>query len=112
LYRAAGYDNRKTLDRLVNGNGTYLSAIAVKKALKGWGVDVSKLPPLDDDREHAAGEPVEEEWLREWIELGRELRTVANEDRFEFEVRKLRKLIEAHELVAEGTGTGQPPREE
>jgi len=86
--------------RLLRGDGSMLFAIAVKKALKGWGLDVSQLPPIEED---APAGGAEEEWLQEWVELGKELHRLANEDRFEVEVARIRKVIEAHELVAEGT---------
>lgn len=98
LIRAAGRENMKTLDRLVRDEGSLLFAYAVKKALKEWGADLSKLPSLDD------GNGPEEEWLRESIELGRQLHRLASDERYQFEVDRILEVIRAHELVAEGTG--------
>lgn len=97
LLEATKYDS-KTLTRLVNGNGSLLSALAVKRTLKDWGADVSMLPSLDE-----GGGGSMEEWEREWIELGRQLHRLASDQRFDVEVDRIRDVIRAHELVAEGT---------
>lgn len=97
LLKATNYDP-KTLTRLAAGSGSLLSALAVKRVLKDWGADVSILPSLDE----AGGEPMEE-WEREWRELGRQLYRLASEQRMRVEVDRIRDVIRAHELVAEGT---------
>lgn len=101
LARAAGYTGGPkdvTIDRLMRGQGSMLLAFAVKRALKDWGIDVSLLPPLDGE------ESALPDWQREWNELGERLRQVASPERFQVEVDRVIKVIEAHELVAEGTG--------
>lgn len=100
ILEAAHYSGVSTIDRLIRGDGSMLAAIAAKKVLKGWGLDVSKLPPLD---ETGSDESIED-WEREWAELGKQLHRLASEERYEVEVARIRKVIEAHELVAEGTG--------
>lgn len=94
--RAAKYKDPKTLWRLERGEGSYLSAVAARRALRGWGIDLSSLPSLDDD-----GDP-QEEWQREWMELGRQLHRLASDERFAVEVDRIREVIQLHEL-AEGT---------
>ncbi len=105
ILRATGRSGESTIARLVRGDGSMFFALAVKKALRGWGLDVSKLPSLgEEDEEGAAGSlGSTEEWLREWIELGERLHQVASEKRFQVEIERVRQVIRAHELVAEGT---------
>lgn len=97
LVRATSRD-MKTLDRLVRGEGSLLYAYRVLAVLRDWGADVSTLPSLE------RGEPPLEDWLREWIDLGRRLHDLASEERYLVEVRRIADVIRAHELVAEGTG--------
>jgi hypothetical protein len=96
LIDAAGYE-RKTLKRLIDGKGTIKSAHTVRRVLTGWGLDVSSLPPLVD-------EAMGEEWMRTWVELGKRLHHLANEERFQVELRRIKDVIRSHEVVAEGTG--------
>ena len=102
LVRAAGYESKKTLERLARGEGSLEFALAIRDQLQVWGVDVSTLPSLGVD----SGKSVEprEQWEREWMQLGRALYKLASDERFEVEKQRLRDLIRAHELVAEGTG--------
>jgi hypothetical protein len=105
LARAAGYTGGPkdpTIDRLVRGQGSLLLAFAVRRALKDWGIDVSVLPPLEGDSSLLP------DWQQEWNELGEQLHRVATPERFQVEVDRVRKVVEAHELVAEGTGTVRP----
>jgi hypothetical protein len=100
LLRATKYSGTSTIERLTRGEGSMLFAIHAKRALKEWGADVGKLPPLDDAED--GGEPLEE-WQREWRELGERLHQLASDKRFQVEVDRIREVIRAHELVAEGT---------
>lgn len=104
LVHAVGYESKKTLDRLAKGEGSLEFALAIRDQLQDWGADVSTLPPLGVER---AGAPLEP-WEREWLQLGRSLRDLASDERFEVEHQRIREVIRAHEIVAEGTGT--PPR--
>jgi hypothetical protein len=103
LVRAAGYESKKTLERLAKGEGSLEFALAIRDQLQAWGVDTSTLPSLGVDRSGFT-EP-REQWEREWMQLGRQLYKLASDERFEVEKQRLRELIRAHELVAEGTGT-------
>jgi len=98
LVRAAGRESMKTLDRLIKGEGSLHFAHDIRRVLKEWGADVSVLPSLDEE-----SNPALEEWEREWLDLGRSLRRVANDRRFQFELNRIRDVIRAHEVVAEGT---------
>lgn len=91
--------SQSTIDRLARGNGSMRFALSVKKVLKDWGADMSKVPPLDED---AMNGPIDE-WMREWIAVGERLHELASEKRFQVEVDRVRDVIRAHELVAEGT---------
>lgn len=104
LCDAAGYDSAKTIDRLARGEGSLAFALAAKRVLRSWGADVSRLPTLDEDGDQG------DERVREWVELGKRLRQLANDDRFDAELARVQKVIEAHELVAEGTGKHKPRR--
>lgn len=101
ILRAAKYDSRKTMDRLIRGDGSMKFAVAVLEALQGFGADVSTLPPLE------VGVPALDnasEWVQEWAQLGRKLWTLAGDEKLDFEMTRLRELVHAHEVVAEGTG--------
>lgn len=101
LLRATKYDSMKTLDRLIKGDGSMHFAAAVLQALQGWGVDVSQLPPLEvgvPDMENAS------EWVQEWSRLGRKFWATATDEKLSFEMERFRKLVDAAELMAEGTG--------
>lgn len=100
LARESGYTGGPkdpTIDRLMRGQGSLALAYAVRRTLKNWGLDVSKLPTLDDDEDLP-------EWKREWIALGDRLWQLADEKRFQVEIDHIRAVIHAHEVVAEGTG--------
>lgn len=100
LARESGYTGGPkdpTIDRLVRGEGSLLLAYAVRRTLKNWGLDVSLLPALDEDEDMP-------DWKREWIELGERLWQLASDERFQVEIDRIRDVIRAHELVAEGTG--------
>lgn len=92
-----------TLKRLLRGDGSMLSARAVKDTLRSWGVDVSTLPPIDADESGDADGPADPA-LREGLALVRRLWQLASDEKFRIEVERLRDLVRAHELVAEGTG--------
>lgn len=102
LVRAAGYESKKTLERLAKGEGSLEFALAIRGQLQAWGVDVSTLPSLGVD--HGKSTEPREAWEREWMQLGRQLYKLASDERFEVEKQRLRDLIRAHEMVAEGTG--------
>lgn len=97
LVRAVGYESKKTLDRLAKGEGSLEFALAIRDELQAWGADVAMLPSLGV--EGLRMEP----WEREWLDLGRRLHRLASDERFAVEKDRLRELIRAHELVAEGT---------
>lgn len=97
LVRAVGYESRKTLDRLAKGEGSLEFALVIRDQLRAWGADVSMLPPLGVEGLKL------ETWELEWLEIGRRLHRLASDERFSVEKDKLRELIRAHELVAEGT---------
>lgn len=100
ILRAAKYDSKKTLDRLIKGEGSMHFAAAVLQALQGFGADVSKLPPLDlgvPGIEHAS------EWVQEWAQLGKKLWATASDEKLKYEMDRLRELVRAAELMAEGT---------
>lgn len=100
LLRAAKYDSKKTLDRLIRGEGSMHFAAAVLQALQSFGADVSKLPPLDLG---VPGIENQSEWVQEWAQLGRKLWATATDEKLAYEMDRLRKLVEAAELMAEGT---------
>jgi hypothetical protein len=90
-----------TMDRLLRGDGSAISALKVKAVLKSWGADVSRLPPIDADQEQ---EPQLEAWEREWLDIGRRLKRLASPQRFQIVIDDLEDLIRSHVRVAEGTG--------
>ena len=92
-----------TLNRLIRGEGSALSAIRWKRALREWGADVSALPPVDADETDGTAMPVDEP-LREGFELLKRLYQLASDERFRVEIERLSKVVSAHEIVAEGTG--------
>ncbi len=100
ILRATKYDSMKTLDRLIGGDGSMLFAFAVLQALQSWGADVSRLPSLE-----IAVPGVENagDWVQEWAALGKELWRLASDEKLTFELNRLRELVHAHRLVAEGT---------
>lgn len=100
ILRATKYDSMKTLDRLIKGDGSMHFAVAVLQALQGWDADVSQLPPLE------VGVPGLEnasEWVQEWAQLGRKLWATASDEKLAYEMNRLRELVRAAELMAEGT---------
>lgn len=104
LINAAG--SVSTFNRLLRGDGSPLSAIKVKNALRAWGADVTSLPAIDaDDGTHAAEEP-----LREGFELLRRLYQLADDAKFRYELDRLHKIIDAYKLIAEGTDKLKPRR--
>lgn len=103
LVHAAGYESRKTLERLARGEGSLEFALAIRDQLQAWGEDVSDLALAVD----GAGAALEQ-WERDWLQLGRELRRLASDERFQLQVDEIKDLIEAHEKVsrvAKGTDT-------
>lgn len=90
-----------TINRLIRGDGSPLSAIQIKNVLRSWGADVSSLPPVDADDD--GPEPMDEK-LREAIELVRKIWEVASEKRFQVVIDDVHDVIRAHEIVARGTG--------
>jgi hypothetical protein len=90
-----------TVNRLGRGESSLLFAFEVKRLLKSWGADTSQLPPISDEDE---GGSQAEDWLREWVELGKELHRLASEKRFQVEMDRVKEVIELHRLAAEGTG--------
>lgn len=87
-----------TMNRLLRDEGAALSAMDVKNALRGWGVDVLKeLPPVYADED---GTEPSDEMLREWFEVGKRLRVLASDQRFRIALDDAKELVRAHELVA------------
>ncbi|HEU4727637.1 MAG TPA: hypothetical protein VFT22_07105 [Kofleriaceae bacterium] len=101
LLKATRYDSMKTLDRLIQGDGSVKFAAAVVQALRSWGADVSQLPRVE-----MGALPVEgtSEWVQEWADLGRQLYGMAPDEKLDFELERLRELVRAIKIVAEGTG--------
>ncbi len=89
-----------TINRLIRGDGSPLSAIQIKNVLRSWGVDVSSLPSVDADDE--GPEPMEDS-LREGVELVKRLYHFASDEKYRYEVDRLRRIVDAFELIAEGT---------
>ena len=87
----------KTIERLVGGKGSLVMAHAVLDALRDWGLDASKLPPLDD-----SAAIVVAPGLREWLALGERLLSLATPKRFAAEVSRVRDVVRAYEIVVEG----------
>lgn len=102
LMDAAGI-SLSTLNRHLRGDGSALSAIKMKNVLRSWGVDVSTLPAVDADEDEGAAEPMDE-GLREGLALIRRLWQLADDVKYSVELKRLRELVRAHELVVEGTG--------
>ena len=101
LVRAVGYESKKTLERLARGEGSLEFALAIRDQLEEWGADVSTLPALGVERAGA----LLEDWEREWLELGRQLRQLASDAKFSEVTDGIKDLIEAHEKVAVGSGS-------
>lgn len=104
LMSAAGM-SVSTINRLIRGQGSPFAAIQIKKILRGWGADVSTLPPVYEDED--ASVPMDER-LREGTELLRRLWQLATDEHFEETIVDLRDDVRvherAHELIAAGTG--------
>lgn len=96
LAEATGRKGESTFERLLKGQGSMNFAASLKLALKERGADVSQLPPIDESEE----EELLPAWKREWIQLGEILHRLATQERFAAEVDRIRKLAEAHALVA------------
>lgn len=95
LAAAAGYYGdykSRTIDRLLRGEGSMLTAYAVLGALRQWGLDTSKLPPLDEEHADVPDS------LREWLALGERLHSLTPPQRFNQELDRVRQLVRAHEL--------------
>lgn len=107
ILRATKYDSKKTLDRLIKGEGSMHFAVAVLQALQSWGADVSKLPSLEVGGV-VPGIENASEWVQEWARLGRKLWATASDEKLAVEMDRLRKLVEAAELMAEGTDKIKP----
>jgi len=87
----------------MRGRGSLHFAIAVRDTLGEWGADISLLPSLLPDDVSEPGE----EWLREWIRLIRALRRMATDQKWDYEIERMRRIVAALELVTEGTDTSQ-----
>lgn len=101
LVHAVGYESKKTLDRLARGEGSLEFALVIRDQLEAWGANVTDLR-LAVDR----GGPLLEDWEREWLGVGRQLRRLLPEDDFATEVKHLRGLVDKQmRNIAEGTGS-------
>lgn len=99
LVRAAGYESKKTLDRLAKGEGSLEFALAIRDQLQAWGADVATLPSLGVERDVPM-----EPWEVEWLELGRGLHRLASDAKFREVVDAVAGLIESHKDTALGSG--------
>lgn len=89
-----------TINRLARGEGSLALAIDVRDALERWGADISKLPALPVGEDSLESMP---DRLRAWVSTGEELLDVASPERFDVELERVREVIRAHHIVADGT---------
>lgn len=97
LPKVTGRVGPRTFERLLEGGGSLHYALALKKALRARGADVSKLPPLDEVEDEEVGMP---EWRREWIRLGEIIHRLATPEQFASEMKRVTDKAKAFLVIA------------